>query len=304
MDNNEPTNSNSNDPVGSNPQSPDKIIAEFTLSDLPISKVQNALIPASIQNDRGFFLGGLGSGLWRSSTDPQNEFWMVTDRGPNAKVIVNGQLRRTFPIPEYTPVLIRVRTANNEIHVEQVIPLRGSSDKPIVGLSNLEGEDESPYDFEAKTALDYNPSGLDPEDLIRTSKGEFWLADEYRPSLVRVSPEGRVLTRYIPQGIELEGADYPVAATLPAVYARRKLNRGFEGLALSPDQTTLYAVLESPLANPDTLTSDNSRNTRVLAFDIATERPVAEYIYQLEEVSYFRSGYYSGGYESIRDSSS
>ncbi len=286
MGNYETTNSD-DDSAGSNPQFSNKIIAEYTLSDQAISEVQNALIPGSIQNDRGFFLGGLGSGLWRSFSDPQNEFWMVTDRGPNAKVIVKGKLRRTFPIPEFTPVLVKVRTENSEIRIEQVIPLRGSSGKPIPGLSNLEGEDESPYDFEAQTALDYNPSGLDPEDLVRTSKGEFWLADEYRPSLVRVSPEGRVLKRYIPQGVKLAGADYPVAAVLPAVYARRKLNRGFEGLALSLDETTLFAVLESPLANPDTPTSDTSRNTRILAFDIASERPVAEYIYQLEEVSTF-----------------
>ncbi len=287
MGNYETTNSNSDNPAGRNHRFPNKIVAEYTLSDRPISQIQNALIPGSIQNDRGFFLGGLGSGLWRSSSDPQNEFWMVTDRGPNGKVIVNGELRRTFPIPEYTPLLVKVRTENSEIRIEQVIPLIGSSGNPIPGLSNLEGEDESPYDFKALTALNYNPSGLDPEDLVRTSTGEFWLADEYRPSLVRVSPEGRVLKRYIPQGVALEGADYPVAAVLPAVYARRKLNRGFEGLALSLDETTLYAVLESPLANPDTPTSDTSRNTRILAFDIATERPVAEYIYQLEEVSTF-----------------
>jgi hypothetical protein len=277
----------SNDPLSHTNGLEHKIIATYTLGERPISEVQNTLFPGSIQNDRGFFLGGLGSGLWRNPSDPENEFWMVTDRGPNGKVIVNEQLRRTFPIPEYTPVLVRVHTGDTDVHIEQVLPLRGSSGKPILGLSNLEGKDESPYDFQAETALAYNPSGLDPEDLIRTSTGEFWLADEYRPSLVRVSAEGVVLKRFIPQGVELPGADYPVAAVLPAIYARRKLNRGFEGLGLSPNQTTLFAVLESPLANPDTPTSDNSRNTRILAFDITTERPVAEYVYRFEEVSTF-----------------
>ena len=74
---------------------------------------------------------------------------------------------------------------------------------------------------------------------------------------------------------------------LPAIYAKRKLNRGFEGLALSPDQKTLFVALQSPLLNPDAATGNPSRIVRILAFDIASEKPTAEYAYVFEPVLEF-----------------
>jgi len=69
---------------------------------------------------------------------------------------------------------------------------------------------------------------------------------------------------------------------LPAIYGKRKINRGFEGIALSADEKMLYLVLQSPLLNPDRKTGDVSRNTRLLVFDIASERVTAEYVYRFD----------------------
>jgi hypothetical protein len=69
---------------------------------------------------------------------------------------------------------------------------------------------------------------------------------------------------------------------LPSIYGKRKINRGFEGLALSADEKTIYAVLQSPLLNPDRKIGDASRNTRVLVFDIASEKVTAEYAYRFD----------------------
>jgi hypothetical protein len=67
---------------------------------------------------------------------------------------------------------------------------------------------------------------------------------------------------------------------LPAIYGKRKINRGFEGLTLSGDEKTLYVVLQSPLLIPDRKTGDASRNTRVVVFDIPSEKITAEYAYR------------------------
>ena len=91
----------------------------------------------------------------------------------------------------------------------------------------------------------------------------------------------------MPQGLQLPGADYPVVEALPAVYGKRKINRGFEGLAVSPDEKTLFVVLQSPLLNPDTATGNPSRMSRILAFDVATEKPTAEYVYRFDAVGDF-----------------
>jgi hypothetical protein len=78
-----------------------------------------------------------------------------------------------------------------------------------------------------------------------------------------------------------------VAAALPAIYAKREDNRGFEGLAISDDGKTLFAGLQSPLENPGKKAAEKSRNTRILAFDTAKERPTAEYVYQFDAAEDF-----------------
>ena len=93
--------------------------------------------------------------------------------------------------------------------------------KPVTGLPNTDGRDEVPYDYSAQSKLQYNPNGLDTEGLVRTSAGDFWLCDEYSPSIVHVDQIGKVLKRYIPEGLTLDGVDYPLAPVLP-VYTQNQ----------------------------------------------------------------------------------
>ena len=58
---------------------------------------------------------------------------------------------------------------------------------------------------------------------------------------------GRILARFVPEGTELAGLDYPVIANLPKIYKKRHPNHGFEGLAISPDERLLYLLMEGPL---------------------------------------------------------
>ncbi len=261
---------------------PNKVIATYTLPDTPIKPFQTAVLPGSIANDRKVLLGSVGSDLWHGPTDPQDEFWMLTDRGPNGQIKVDGTNRRTFWVPDFTPMILRVKTEGKTIRILETVAIVGQSGKPVTGLPNLRGIDETPYEYSAREILSFNPSGLDTEGLVRTTAGEFWIAEEYSPSLLHVDRTGKVLKRYVPEGLKLDGTDYPVAAVLPAIYTKRKVNRGFEGLALSRDQQTLYAVLQSPLLNPDKKIGEGSRNTRLIVFDIPSEKVIAEYAYRFD----------------------
>ena len=264
-----------------------RVTGVFTLPDTPIAQFQNARLPGSVVNDRKLLLGGIGSDVWHQPGDPPDQFWMMTDRGPNGQILVELQTRRTFPLPEFAPTILKVRTVGDRIEILDTVPIVGQSGAAVTGLSNLEGRDEAPFDFTAQTQLPFNVNGIDTEGLVRTSNGEFWVAEENGPSLVRISPAGQVLKRYVPQGLQLPDADYPVGDSLPAIYNKRKINRGFEGLALSPDEKTLYLVLQSPLANPDLVNGNLSRMTRILTFDIASEKPSAEYVYRFDAVGDF-----------------
>ena len=260
-----------------------EVLAAYTLADIPLAELQNEALPDSpIADDRGLLLGGIGSDLWRGPDDPADEFWMVTDRGPNGQTEVDGENRRTFPVPDFTPLILHVRLAGEAVEILEAIPIVGETGAPVTGLSNIADVDELPYDYAAEEELSFDPSGLDTEGLVRTSAGDFWLTDEYSPSLVHVDAAGQVVARYVPEGLDVAGADYPVSAVLPAIFGECKGNRGFEGLALSADETTLYLTLQSPLANPDGETGEASRNGRILAFDLAGERPSAEYVYRFE----------------------
>jgi hypothetical protein len=260
----------------------DKVVATYTLPDTPIKAFQNAVLPGSVVNDRKVLLGSVGSDLWHGPKDPPNEFWMITDRGPNGQFLVDGKNRRTFWVPEFNPTIIRVKTEGKVIKILDAIPIVGQSGKPVTGLPNLKDLDEAPYNYAAQELLPINPSGLDTEGIVRTSAGDFWISEEYSPSILHVDRTGKVIKRYIPEGLHLEGTDYPVAKVLPSIYSKRKINRGFEGIALSGDEKTLYMVLQSPLLNPDRKTGDASRNTRLLVFDIPSEKVTAEYVYRFD----------------------
>jgi hypothetical protein len=267
-----------------------KVIATYTFPDIPIKEFHNKTFPGSVANDRKVLLGSIGSDLWRGPKDPRDEFWMLTDRGPNGQIRVDGSNRRTFWVPEFNPAILRAKTKGDTIQILETIPIVGQSGKPVTGLPNLKGLDETPYNYTAKESLPFNPNGLDTEGLVRTSAGDFWITEEYSPSLVHVDRTGKVLKRYIPDGLNLEGTDYPIAKVLPAIYSKRKINRGFEGIALSADEKTLYLLLQSPLLNPDRKTGDMSRNTRVLVFDIPSEKITAEYAYRFDVSKEFDPG--------------
>ncbi|NUP16314.1 MAG: esterase-like activity of phytase family protein [Streptomyces sp.] len=259
-----------------------RVVRTATLGDLPLGAFSNALLPGTVDNDRGVDLGGIGSDIYPAGR--KGEFWTVTDRGPNGQIKVDGKKRRTFPVPGFDPAIVKIRVSGDTVRVLDAIPVTTASGKPVTGLPNQEGRDEAPYSYDARTALAFNANGLDTEGIVRAADGSFWLVDEYGPSLVHVSARGRVLTRYVPKGLGLTGTDYPVVEALPAVLLHRKINRGFEGLAQLSGGDLVMAV-QSPLSLPDTDAGEASRTTRLLRFSPKKKAVTAEYAYRFDPVN-------------------
>ena len=132
---------------------------------------------------------------------------------------------------------------------------------------------------------------LDCEGLTLTRGGGFFVCDEYGPFVYRFDAAGVLVAtlRPPPAWIPRVGAsygsrtvDFGMVAT-PA--SGRRNSSGIEGVALSPDETRLFALLQSPLVQ-DRGGDTGSRNTRVLVFDLTPgsptqDQPIAEYVYQL-----------------------
>ncbi|MEV5874721.1 esterase-like activity of phytase family protein [Streptomyces sp. NPDC052101] len=259
-----------------------RVIRTATLGDIPLGAFSNALLPGSVDDDHEVKLGGIGSDIYPAGR--KGEFWTVSDRGPNGQIKVDGTKRRTFPVPGFDPVIVKIRVSGDTVDVLDAIPLTTSSGKAVTGLPDQKGRDEAPYTYDAKTPLSYNPNGLDTEGIVRAADGTFWLVDEYGPSLVHVSARGQVLTRYVPKGLGLTGADYPVVEALPSIFLHCKINRGFEGLAQLPDGDLVLA-LQSPLSLPDTDAGNASRTTRLLRFSPREKAVTDEYAYRFDPVN-------------------
>src|SRR5215831_2773312 len=221
---------------------------------LNIAQLKN---PPPIGN--GINLGGF-SALTHLPGDPDNVFYTVTDRGPNGSVKVNGVSQTAFPIPTFTPTIVKIEVVGDTIDILQEIPLKlGQGTDPITGtqyisgISNIAGLDEAPYDT-AGHPLPYDPYGLDTAGLAYNHKTDtFWVSEEYRPSLVEVTRDGTILRRLVPEGeasLFQNAPNVPILDTLPAIFAKRVQNKGLEGVAISPDGHELFAGMQGPLANP------------------------------------------------------
>jgi hypothetical protein len=96
-----------------------------------------------------------------------------------------------------------------------------------------------------------------------------------------VAADGRIQERLVPAGLEadLAGAGYKITGSLPPILLKRTLNRGIEGIAISPDEKFLYALVQSPLSNPDADAYKKSRQARLIKIDLAERKAVGEFVF-------------------------
>jgi len=105
------------------------------------------------------------------------------------------------------------------------------------------------------------------------------------PSIAHLSADGRILQRLVPADAvdDYRSSEAEIVGTLPAILSRRQGNRGFESLAISPDEAFLYFLMQNALANPDAKAYQSSRNCRLFKLERATGKLVGEYVYQLDD---------------------
>ncbi|MGZ8296179.1 MAG: esterase-like activity of phytase family protein, partial [Allosphingosinicella sp.] len=240
------------------------------------------------------FRSGFGSGLSRRPGDPPGIVWAVGDRGPNIKVKAAVELygldrlealrdeegAKIMPRLDLGPAIAELRVLEDRVELVRSLRIADAQGRPVSGLPVPGGAHmrcEPAFDLDGEP-LPPDPSGLDTEGLAALADGGFWVSDEFGPSLVRLDSNGRVVKRLVPEGTELDGAAYPVEACLPAIAARRQLNRGFEAIALSPDGQWLFVAFQSPLAHPDEEAYERARHVRLWRLDAATGELAAQYL--------------------------
>ncbi|SFN25854.1 Uncharacterized conserved protein [Chryseobacterium oleae] len=215
--------------------------------------------------------GGFGSGAAAHPTR-KGEFYVITDRGPNTDYL-NG---KKFPAPNFTPTIMHFKiNAEGNIEIIKYIKLKNPSGQPITGLPNPAGmgsTGETAYDSSGNV-LGTDNYGLDSESIVAAADGTFWVSDEYGPHIVHYNADGVELERISPVGVNTG------PKKLPAVLAKRRANRGMEGLCITPDGKTLVGTMQSTMYVPTKALATNTTLTRIVTFDIATGQ-TKQYLYK------------------------
>lgn len=267
--------------------------AEQPRKNAAAARVERVFSIPAIPLADGVRLGGL-SDLTPAREQPpgKRRFWTLTDRGPNGMVEVDGKKLRTIEAAGFSPTLVLVElpavaTAATaaadtaEAVIVRTVPLATRSGRPLSGRP-LPGLGDDPIvDPKSRERVAADSDGVDSEGLVEMADGTFWVVEEYGPSLLHVAATGRTLQRFFPAGAAPAATDAAVHAPLPAAYASRRENRGFEALAAAPDGSRLFVLLQSPLDHPAAKAAKKTGNVRLLAFDPAAGRPAAEHVYRL-----------------------
>lgn len=278
-------------------------------------------------------LGGF-SGMWyaQDSSDADHyTFFVVPDRGPNAAPVsksdvtpATAQNIRPFKLPNYQGRIVKftVNKTTGDVTLDNTVLLTAKDGiTPITGKGNIPGVDEVPVTYtDELTAfgdtsytsssggqfheLPYDNYGGDFEGILIDKNGYFWICDEYRPAIYKFESNGTLVERYVAAGTSVLGTTpQPVgtygAETLPAVFAKRRANRGFEAIAYDSTKNFVYAFIQSPLYNPGSQTKNNSDVIRILEIDADNGNPVGEYVYLLERNK--DDGYASSRVDKIGD---
>ncbi|KAL5527507.1 hypothetical protein ACEPAG_6308 [Sanghuangporus baumii] len=243
------------------------------------------LIPSNFTESTGDTLGGIGSAIalkmhtFRKRSDDtfSGTFVVQPDRGFNIDGTINYQGRQheiDFTLrPYYGTTGLSFTDAQKTLVLQykRTLLYWDLFNVPTTGLDGLGvrqpflGFPELPIASESFTHL-----SIDCEGLVLNADGTFWMSDEYGPYIYKFAPSGHLL-----QAIQPPKAILPfINGTLNFTSdtdpdAGRAGNQGFEGLTVSPDGRTLYALLQSATIQDGGTSKKTNRFTRLLAYDVS-----------------------------------
>uniref|UniRef100_A0A2D3V1G7 Phytase-like domain-containing protein n=1 Tax=Ramularia collo-cygni TaxID=112498 RepID=A0A2D3V1G7_9PEZI len=271
-------------------------------------------------------VGGIGSSIaidrlsWiRVGNSYQGILYAIPDRGWNTEGTLNYQSRiQKYAIsfkPNPVATVENPSDPNLKFTYLDTILLTDPAGQPAVGLDGgLTGPyiTYPGYSFEFPSA-NYTGDGfggegpggfrlvIDAEGLVLGAGGTFWVSDEYGDYIYQFSHSGKMIGAIRPPDafIPLRNNTVSFSSDNPPRYnpalvptpvdpsTGRANNQGLEGLTTNPLRTKLYALTQSALIQDGGSRNRNSRNARLLVYDILS-RPAkleAEYVVQLNRIN-------------------
>lgn len=196
----------------------------------------------------------------------RNEWWGLSDRGPGG-----GTISYDTRVQKFTLDINQTSGAISNFKITQTVVFKNEN-----GTSSLNGLAPSPTSTLGNS--------MDPEGFVINPKnGNFLVSDEYGPSVREFDRNGNLLRTFTtPANLVPRNAASGVAnfAGDTGNTAGKRTNRGFEGLAISPDGKYAYAMLQSAMIDEG---GGNGSVNRIVKFDVSTGEAVGQYAYQMKQ---------------------
>lgn len=187
-----------------------------------------------------------------SSLAPAGEdwWWALADNGFGTRLNSSDVLLRIYRV---RPVWRERSGETARVEVDPVAVQLADPDRRVPFRIVHEETRERPL-----TGADF-----DPESLVTTEDGSFWIGDEVGPFLLHVDRQGRLLEPPV-EAPGVRSPDHPLLAPAdrgaPSV-ATVGRSQGFEGLGHPPRSMRLLALLEAGMSG------DSAGTTRILEYD-------------------------------------
>jgi hypothetical protein len=201
-----------------------------------------------------------------------NVYYSLADRGPGGGVIDYKTRVQKFSldVDQNTGAISNLKLLDTILFTQNGQNFNGLNPRLLNGDASVLGR------------------SFDPEGFAIAPNGNFYVSDEYGPSVYEFSPTGSLIRAFAtPSNLipRQSNGTLNYVDGHPDITTGRQDNRGFEGVTLSPDGSKLFAMLQDPLVNEGSPDGRRSSNLRIVEFDTNTGESTAQYIYQLESLA-------------------
>jgi hypothetical protein len=253
-------------------------------------------IPASQRDDQGETFGS-GSGMafdtasWKKTRSGyRGDLLLLPDRGHNKKrVTINYRARVNILAISFEPVPVGQNPSPAKAQKSVKATLKGTillndaAGAYLTGLDPGAGMRPKTGKFPALPRAATGHVSIDPEAIVRMPDGVLYISDEYGPYIYRFSPAGKMLGVLPPLGAftPVRSGVINFSSLDPDPDSGRINNRGFEGLALTPQGRFLVALLQSATRQDGGKSSPYTRAVFYDAADPARPKPAYQYVVPL-----------------------
>ncbi len=203
-----------------------------------------------------------------------NEFYVITDRGPNLDANNNhhaldmggsNNTAKLFALPAFNPNVMRFKAQGDSLVYLSSFTFKRPDNSSTTGLINppqTGGTGEIALLDTAGTLGTPDIWGIDSEGITEGNDNDFWVTEEYGVSIWHTTADGKVINRYAPFG------GLPASQTedlaIDTIFKYRNPNKGFEGVAFAPNKK-VYGFIQNTILFPAS-DANLKKNTRLHRF--------------------------------------